>query len=159
AKHELSAADLAFLDKLADGPDIALVAVTRDGSGERALGIGRYVVLDDARSAEVAFEGGDSDQGRGIGTPPLEHIAGLARCRGVATFIAEVEADNAQMLEVFSTSGFSVRRTLDEHAFHVEFPTADTERFIAAAAAREREAAAKSLRALLAPRSVAVIGA
>jgi len=159
AKRELSPSDLAFLGKLDDGSDVALVAVTRDRTGERALGIGRYVVLDDPRSAEVAFEVGDADQGRGIGTLLLEHLAVLARSRGVETFVAEVEADNAAMLVMFTTSGFSVRQSLDERVFHVEFPTADTERFLATAAVREREAAARSLRALLAPRSVAVIGA
>jgi ribosomal protein S18 acetylase RimI-like enzyme len=159
AKRELSPTDLAFLGKLADGPDVALVAVQRDRRGERALGIGRYVVLDDPHRAEVAFEVGDADQGRGIGTLLLEHLAILARAGGVETFVAEVEADNAAMLVMFTTSGFAVHHTLDDRAYHVEFPTADTERFIATAALREREAAARSLRPLLAPRSVAVIGA
>ena len=159
SKRELSPSDLAFLDRLADGSDVALGAMVRDAAGERALGIGRYIVLDDPRSAEVAFEVGDADQGRGIGTLLLEHLAAIARTRGVATFVAEVEADNAAMLEVFVASGFSVRRTVEDHAYHVEFPTKDTERFVTAAAAREREAAARSLRALLAPRAVAVIGA
>ena len=158
-KRELSPSDLAFLDALADGPDVALAAVVRTPGGERALGIGRYVVLPDRRSAEVAFEVGDADQGRGIGTLLLEHLAVNARQRGVATFIAEVEADNRQMMEMFTTSGFSVRENLDQRTFHVEFPIEDTERFLATAAAREREAAAKSLRCVLAPRSVAVIGA
>jgi len=158
-KRELSPSDLAFLDQLADGPDVALAAIVRTPDGERALGIGRYVVLADGRSAEVAFEVGDADQGRGIGTLLLEHLAINARRRNIATFIAEVEGDNRQMREVFTASGFAVRESLDERTFHVEFPTEDTERFVATAAAREREAAAKSLRAVLAPRSVAVIGA
>lgn len=158
-KRELSPSDLAFLDRLAEGPDVALAAMVRTEGGERALGIGRYVVLPDGRSAEVAFEVGDADQGRGIGTLLLEHMAAIARAGGIATFVAEVEADNSSMLEMFSTSGFPVRETLDQRTFHVEFPTADTERFLATAAGREREAAARSLRSLLAPRSVAVIGA
>src|SRR5262249_12940468 len=158
-KRELSPADLAFLDRLADGPDVALAAIVHTPAGERALGIGRYVALGDGRSAEVAFEIGDADQGRGIGTLLLEHLATIARSQGVATFIAEVEADNRAMLEMFSTSGFSVRETLDQRTFHVEFPTDRTEPFLAAAAAREREAVARSLRGVLSPRSVAVVGA
>src|ERR1044071_2778915 len=70
-------------------PDGAVAAIVRTPAGERALGIGRYVVLSDGRSAEVAFEVGDADQGRGIGTLLLEHLAINARRRGVATFIAE----------------------------------------------------------------------
>jgi GNAT superfamily N-acetyltransferase len=143
AKRELSQADLAFLDRLADGPDVALAAMAHDRTGERALGIGRYVVLEDGRSAEVAFEVGDTDQGRGIGTLLLEHLAVAARAGGIATFIAEVEADNTAMLEMFTTSGFSVRETFESRTFHVEFPTEHTERFLAAAAARERQAVAR----------------
>lgn len=159
AKRELVESDLKFLDELAGGPDVALAAMLGDGDAERALGIGRYVVLDTPGKAEVAFEVGDVDQGRGIGTLLLEHLATIARARGITTFLAEVEADNSAMLEMFEHSGFAVRETLDDRAFHVEFPTADTDRFIAAAATRERQAAARSLRAILAPRSVAVIGA
>ncbi|HET7503501.1 MAG TPA: GNAT family N-acetyltransferase [Kofleriaceae bacterium] len=157
-KIELSESDLGFLANLADGRDVALAAMVRDDGGERALGIGRYVVLDDPASAEVAFEVGDADQGRGIGTLLLEHMATIARGEGVTTFVAEVEADNHAMLDMFARSGFPVRETLDERTFHVEFPTADTDGFVAAAAAREREAAARSLRAFFAPRGVAIVG-
>ena len=159
AKRELSESDLSFLTRLASGPDVALVAMVRNHDGERALGIGRYAVLDDPSCAEVAFEVGDADQGRGIGTLLLEHLATIARARGVTTFRAEVEADNSAMLDMFSKSGFAVHETLDRRTFHVEFPTGDTERFVAAAGARERSAAARSLRVFFAPRSVAVIGA
>ncbi|HEU4731888.1 MAG TPA: GNAT family N-acetyltransferase, partial [Kofleriaceae bacterium] len=138
SKRELSPSDLAFLDKLASGPDVALGAMLRDHTGERALGIGRYVVLEDGRSAEVAFDVGDADQGRGIGTLLLEHLAAIARANRIATFVAEVEADNAAMLDMFGKSGFAVRETLDQRTFHIEFPTEHTERFVAAAAARER---------------------
>lgn len=159
SKIELVESDLEFLGRLAGGRDVALAAMVRDNGRERALGIGRYVVLDDPNSAEVAFEVGDADQGRGIGTLLLEHLAAIARTRGITTFRAEVEADNGAMLDMFGKSGFTVHEILDERTFHVEFPTADTEQFIAAAGVREREAAARSLRVFFAPRSVAVIGA
>jgi hypothetical protein len=77
-KVELSEGDLSFLDRLEGGREVALAAVVRNGS-EHALGIGRYVVLDDPTCAEVAFEVGDVDQGRGIGTLLLEHLAIIAR--------------------------------------------------------------------------------
>ena len=159
SKRDLSESDLAFLDKLDGGREVALAAIVRDRDRERALGIGRYVVLDDPSCAEVAFEVGDADQGRGIGTLLLEHLAVIARASGVTTFRAEVEADNGAMLDVFGKSGFAVHETLDERTFHIAFSTADTERFVAAASVREREAAARSLRAFFAPRSVAVVGA
>ena len=153
----VSEPDLEWLDRLGE-LEVALAAVLRDKTGERVLGIGRYIALDLHR-AEIAFEVGDSDQGRGIGTLLLEHLAHIARARGITTFRAEVEADNAQMLEVFGQSGFAVRDTLAHGVFHVEFPIAETERFVRVAADRERRAAARSLQAILAPRSVAVVGA
>ncbi len=158
AKRELMDSDLLYLQP--SDRDVALVATAQSGLEEIVLGLGRYVVLPDApRVAEVAFDVGDTDQGRGIGTLLLEQLAGIARWRGVAAFRAEVEASNTQMLDVFARSGFAVRQSLDEDVFHVEIPIEDTERFLAAAAARERIAAGRSLRAVFAPTSVAVIGA
>lgn len=158
SKRELTESDLDVLARLGDERHVALIAMIRDNERERALGIGHYLVLDDPRCAELAFEVGDANQGRGIGTLLLEHLAAIARARGITTFRAEVEADNSAMLDVFGKSGFSVQKTLDEHMFHIEFPTAETERFTAASGAREREAAARSLRVFFAPRSVAVVG-
>jgi acetyl coenzyme A synthetase (ADP forming)-like protein len=116
-------------------------------------------VIGDKQRAEIAFDIPDAEQGRGIGTLLLEHLVRIARGGDIASFIAEVEVDNRAMLEVFAHSGFVVRETRDAPTCHVEFPIADTEQFIAAAARREREAAARSLGAFFAPRSVAVIGA
>jgi acetyl coenzyme A synthetase (ADP forming)-like protein len=158
AKRELSEADLRYLNE--NATDVALAATRRCGSEETILGVGRYVLLPESPLvAEVAFDVGDVDQGRGIGTLLLDHLARIARSRGIATFRAEVEADNRQMLEVFTRSGFAVHESLRDGAFRVDIPIADTERFLRAAAARERVAAARSLRSVFAPSSVAVIGA
>jgi GNAT superfamily N-acetyltransferase len=141
AKRELTPADLVWLDRL-DSPhvEVALAAVVRDGDGgERVLGIGRYTLVA-ARIAEIAFDVGDADQGRGIGTLLLEHLARVARAHDIATFRAEVEADNVKMLDVFERSGFVVSEALDAGVYRVEFPIAETEAFLKAAAARERRA-------------------
>jgi acetate---CoA ligase (ADP-forming) len=160
ARRELAGADLDWLER--GGPhDVALAAITQRGGREHLLGLGRYVVLPDVTPhvAEIAFEVGDADQGRGIGTLLLEHLARIARAAGLVAFRAEVEADNARMLDVFEQSGFGVHAALDQDVFRVEFPIAETERFVRVAAERERRAAARSLRAIFAPSSVAVIGA
>ncbi len=159
AKRELLASDLTWLDRLDDDRvQVALAAVVRDDGRERVLGIGRYTLV--ARhTAEIAFDVGDADQGRGIGTLLLEHLAQIAADHDITKFRAEVEADNAAMLDVFARSGFEVRESLDLGVYHVEFPTEATEHFVRAAAERERGASAKSLRAIFAPRAIAVIGA
>lgn len=159
AKRELTDNDLRWLDH-ADLRGLALVAAQTHSGRERILGLGRAVVLEQNPAvAEVAFEVGDADQGRGIGTLLLDHLARVARERGLSAFRAEVEADNGQMLDVFARSGFLVRQQLREHTFTVDIPIAETERFVLLAADRERRAAALSLRAILAPSSIAVIGA
>jgi acetyl coenzyme A synthetase (ADP forming)-like protein len=63
------------------------------------------------------------------------------------------------MLDVFAASGFTVRRAVAQGVFHVSFPTEETPAAAAAHDRREREAAARSLAAILAPRSVAIVGA
>jgi len=155
-KKQLTDADLRYLS----GGDtcVALAATVRRGAEEIILGLGRFVILGSSRVAEVAFEVGDADQGRGIGTLLLDHLARRARLRGVSTFRAEVEADNGQMLDVFGCSGFVVHEVLQDGIFRVDIPLADTERFAAAASTRERIAASRSLRAVFSPTSVAVVG-
>ena len=159
AKRELTEADLRFLS--GDGEaHVALAAVVRRAGRETFLGAGRYVVLPDRPGmAEVAFEVADAEQGRGIGTLLLDHLARIARSRDLTMFRAEVERDNRQMLEVFERSGFAIGESSAHGICHVDIPIADSERFLAAAAARERIAAATSLRAVFAPASVAVVGA
>jgi len=159
AKRELTEADLKFLS--GDGTShVVIGAVVRRGGRETFLGVGRYVMLPEHPGmAEVAFEVADAEQGRGIGTLLLDHLARIARARDLTMFRAEVERDNLQMLEVFARSGFAIRESSMEGICHVDIPIADSERFLAAAAARERIAAASSLRAIFSPASIAVVGA
>src|SRR5258705_390483 len=83
----------------------------------------------------------------------------LARANGITEFQADVLGENNRMLQVFARSGFVVTSSLEAGVVHLSFPTEETERSRAAAEVRERLAAAESVRTLLHPRSVAVIGA
>lgn len=136
AKHGLSDAELTQM--LGDGVShVVLAVVSGQGDAQVVRGLGRYVVFDERPdTAEVAFEVGDADQGQGIGTLLLEHLARVARARGVALFRAEVEADNRLMLDVFTHSGFAIRERCSRGVYEVDIPTADSARFAAAVAAR-----------------------
>ncbi|MCX8071030.1 MAG: GNAT family N-acetyltransferase [Candidatus Binatia bacterium] len=140
---------------------VALVATRLEDGKERIIGVGRYIIPPhgDPRRAEVAFAVADAYQGKGIGTALLEHLASIARERGVTEFEANVLGENNQMLEVFARSGFRVARTVEGGIVHVSFPTEETVEFRAAAETRERQAIAESIRPFFYPRSVAVIGA
>lgn len=156
AKRALSDAEVAFLAGDGDA-HVALAAVLRRGGREIFLGVGRYVAID-AEVAEVAFEVADAEQGRGIGSLLLEHLARIARSRGVARFRALVESDNGAMLEVFHRNGFTIRDASAQDLHEIDISIASTEAFLAAVAERERIAAGHSLRALFAPASIAVVG-
>ncbi len=141
----------------------ALVATLRLDDEDRIIASARYAITDEAPApphrAEVAFTVGDPYQGRGLGTLLLEHLVVIARANGITEFEADVLGENNRMLAVFGKSGFRVKRSLADGVFHVVFPTGETPEHAARNDARERTAAAESLRGILEPRSVAVVGA
>ncbi|MDV8148504.1 GNAT family N-acetyltransferase [Arthrobacter sp. B10-11] len=127
--------------------------------GGEILGIGRYDRLADPEEAEVAFNIADAHQGRGIGSILLEHLAAAARENGIRKFSAEVLPENRKMLMVFSDAGYDVRRHFDDGVVSLEFNIDPTEKSRAVMESREHRAEARSIQELLAPSSVAVIGA
>ncbi|WP_328397354.1 bifunctional acetate--CoA ligase family protein/GNAT family N-acetyltransferase [Nocardia sp. NBC_00416] len=129
--------------------------------GEAIIAVGRYEILDRTgpRAAEVAFVVADEHQGRGLGSILLEHLAGAAAENLIDTFVAEVLAENTVMVTVFREAGYQVERSRDGSVLHLEFAIDPTEALRSVRDARERASEARSVGNLLAPRSVAVIGA
>ena len=113
----------------------------------------------DPDSAEVAFLVEDSQQGRGLGSILLEHLAAAAQERGIRRFTAEVLGENAQMVRVFIDAGYSVHREYDSGIIDLVFGIAPTDKSRAVTLSREQRAEARSISRLVSPRSVAVIGA
>ncbi len=132
---------------------LALVAAV----GEDLLGVAAAEILDE-ESADVAFLVDSRAQGSGVGTLLLEHLAAEAYDRGVRRFLAEVLTENIAMLRVFRDAGFGYRLSVDRGVVSVELDTAATPVAVAAADEREAAAEARSLRPVLDPRSVAVVG-
>jgi acetyl coenzyme A synthetase (ADP forming)-like protein len=109
--------------------------------------------------AEMALVIDDAFQGRGLGTLLLGQLAESARARGVELFVAEVLPGNHQMIGVLRDSGFAVRLRSEPGVVLVEAPTLLTPDALERFDQREEQAASTALRRVLAPRSVAVIGA
>jgi acetyl coenzyme A synthetase (ADP forming)-like protein len=109
--------------------------------------------------AEVAFSVQDDQQGRGLGTLLLEHLAVVARSKGITTFTADTLPNNARMLNVFADAGWAAQRSFVDGTVRVRFSIEPTTDSIAAIEARESRAEGASTARLLAPRSIAVIGA
>lgn len=127
--------------------------------GGEIVGVGRYDRLDDPTEAEVAFNISDVQQGRGIGSILLEHLAAAARENGIRRFTAEVLPENRKMLRVFADAGYELARKFDDGVVSVEFNIDPTEKSLAVMESREHRAEARSVRDLLAPSSIAVVGA
>jgi acetyl coenzyme A synthetase (ADP forming)-like protein len=152
-------------------PPEALVARLSDSSepsraltlvAERATGIiatACYIAVG-PRTAEVAFAVADAFQGKGLGTALLERLAVAAVRQGFQRFEATTLEDNDQMLDVFRQSGFEIRSKSDAGGcVEVTLSIDPSATALAREEARNREATAASLRPMLAPRSVAIIGA
>ena len=154
-KSKLSAKELKRFTEVDYKDRVALVITI----GGEIMGIGRYDRLNDPEEAEVAFNIADAHQGRGIGSILLEHLAAAARENGIRKFSAEVLPENRKMLMVFSDAGYDVKRHFDDGVVSLEFNIDPTDKSRAVMESREHRAEARSIQELLAPSSVAVIGA
>ena len=152
--RRLSDADVHRFTHVDYADRVALVVTIR----EEIIGIGRYDRID-PRSAEVAFNISDHYQGRGIGSVLLEHLAAIAQEFGITRFTAEVLPQNRKMLAVFSDAGYDVRRHVEDGVVEVGFDIEPTDQSKAVAMSREHRAEALSIRSLLHPRTIALIGA
>jgi len=153
----------------AEPPD-ALVARLSDSSdpsktltlvAERASGIiatASYIALG-RDSAEAAFAVSDAFQGRGLGTALLGRLAAAAAMRGFRRLEATTLAENARMLEVFGDSGFEIRSKPDGGCVDVTLSLSPSAAGSAKDDQRRRIATVASLRPMLEPRAVAVVGA
>ncbi|MGX9883304.1 bifunctional acetate--CoA ligase family protein/GNAT family N-acetyltransferase [Streptomyces sp. NPDC002276] len=136
--------------------ELALVAL----AGDEIAGLVRYVRdPEEPEHAEVTFTIRDDHQSEGFGRLLLEHIAAAARTRGIRVLEADVLADNTRMINVFLGSGFRVESGPPGRIVHFEIAVDPQAQAVARAERREHTAVRRSLRPLLEPRSVAVIGA
>lgn len=138
-----------YLDRL------ALVAFV-DGE---LVGVARYDRPPGRDEAEVAFTVSDGQQGRGLGTILLEHLASAARARGIRRFVADTLYDNSRMLGVFRGAGFAERSTFEAGVVRVTLELDPSPVYLARVEERDRLAAVASIDRLMRPSSIAVIGA
>ncbi|HUF33091.1 MAG TPA: GNAT family N-acetyltransferase [Acidimicrobiales bacterium] len=154
-RPRLSARDIERFTVVDHDDRVALVAQL----GDDMIAVARYDRIPGSDDAEVAFVVEDLHQGRGLGTIMLEHLAAAARERGISRFVAETLPDNRRMIGVFRDAGWEATSRLEDGIVRVEFPIDPTPGALAAQQEREQRSEARSMRRLLAPRSIAVIGA
>src|SRR5580693_7589669 len=143
---------------------VALLALA---AGE-VVGCASYDTVSDraegGTTAEVAFAVADRMHHRGIATLLLEHLVSFARTHQISAFTAETLSENTPMLKVFADAGLPVRRHYEDGVVEMTFPLPSEsgtalDSYLNTVAGRERRADTASLRHVLAPESVLVIGA
>lgn len=128
------------------------------GPGRRPVAHAAYVRAGDAL-AEIAFAVSDDHRGLGLGTLLLGRLAEVAGTCGIARFEAFVQPRNESMAEVLRESGFTVSSAREGDFDRWEVATDLTPAALERYDLRDASAAEAALRPVLAPRSVAVIGA
>ena len=128
------------------------------------VGAASYEATSRPGIAEVAFAVSDDMHGRGIATLLLEHLVSIARHRRLTAFAAETLPENVDMQRVFTDAGLPVERRFADGVIELLMPLPGYEgghldEYLDAVAGRASRADVASLRHLLLPESVAVIGA
>ena len=135
----------------------ALVAEIND----HVVAMAEYELMNNEGTlAEAAFMVDDDWQGYGLGTILLEHLARAARERGVRRFRAAFLLENNRMRQVFRDAGFTTTWSRSQNnVCEAMLELEATEGWRRAHRTREHHAEARSVARLLAPSSIAVVGA
>ena len=128
------------------------------GADSHIVGHAMYVA-EGPRRAELALAIADAYQGRGLGTILLGQLAEAASAAGFDVLEAIVKPENHRMLSMLRESGFPLTLRSEPGEVHADLPTVITADGLHRFEDRERFGAVAAVKHLLAPRSVAVIGA
>jgi acetyl coenzyme A synthetase (ADP forming)-like protein len=142
--------------------DVGFVA-TRGSKDEEIVGFGRFHRLeaggDAVPRAEFALSVADAWRQRGVGTALLEQMTNAASRLGIERFEADMLPGGPVMMDLLAHLGFDVGRETRDGVIRPWFPVRLTEASRRAIDERNSRAAARSIRALFEPRSVALLGA
>ncbi len=127
--------------------------------GGELVAVARYEKVTGGDRPEIAFFVDDRHHGRGLATILLEYLAAAARSRGLTGFTATVLAENYAMLGVFKKAGFGVKTWFDDGHIGVDLSIEVTAETSDAIARRHSRARSRSVARLLAPTTVALVGA
>ncbi len=150
------------IGRLCDSSDparaLTLLAIRTVDGDARPVAVGSYLAESPA-VAEVAFAVDDRFHGRGLATVLLERLAASAIAHDFRRFEATTLAENTAMLEVFRESGFEVRARSESGTIAVRLSLDATAETVASGDRRNALATVASIRPMLEPQAVAVVGA
>lgn len=93
---------------------MALVAVTLPDEKPEVIGVARYYLNPDIRTAEVTVAVRDDYQNKGVGRELLAYLTYLAKKNGLVGFTAEVLVANAPMQRLFKKMGFDIETVSED---------------------------------------------
>jgi acetyl coenzyme A synthetase (ADP forming)-like protein len=135
-----------------------LVAIRSLASGDEIAGVASYLALTGA-AAQVVVAVDERLERTGIATLLLERVANLAAQAGFLTLHASMASGDSRAREVFREAGFEIRSATGAGVLELQLTLLPSTEGIPAAERRCGRASAESIRPLLEPRSIAVIGA
>jgi GNAT superfamily N-acetyltransferase len=100
--------------------EMAILATLEVESTEEALGVGRYMIDEGTKSAEIAVVVRDDWQGRGVGRHLFQRLAEIAKARGIAKFTANVLVGNEAMMNIFRSVGPHMKSHAEKDVIRVE---------------------------------------
>jgi len=118
--------DEEFLHRLATvdpTKQASVVALIGDEGDEQIVGVGRFYVNGDKRTAEIVLTVGDDYHNRGIGRELVSYLTLLAKKQGLSGFTAKVLVDNHAMLHLFRSfenTTFDIKREIDAGVFYLD---------------------------------------
>jgi acetyltransferase len=107
--NELSPEMLSRFTQIDYDREMALIAVTESSGAETELGVARYAANPDGESCEFGLVVADVWQRRGIGRRLMVELMACARRRGLRSMEGEVLRENAPVLALLRSLGFTVQ--------------------------------------------------
>jgi acetyltransferase len=127
--------------------------------GKEMVAIARYYKLPGKNSAELFMLVDEKYQEKGLGLILLEDLGRVARGQGISTFETDVPLDREPIHALISSFGFHVTKISEKNVSHVILPIVATKKSIHKEEEEQRLATISSLKSILYPKSIAVIGA
>ncbi|MET8978013.1 GNAT family N-acetyltransferase [Streptomyces sp. NPDC004539] len=125
----------------------------------QVLGIAEYDTGGAGDRAEISIAVAEGIHGRGVGTLLVEHLVSAARADGVAVFTADALSENREVLRLFADLGLRTSRRFEGPEVRCVIRLDEDDAYLTAVEHRARLADVASLRPLLRPEAVAVVGA
>ncbi len=98
----------------------AILAVIRHEEKEEVIGVGRYAMLEDMHTADIAFLVRDAYQNKGVGTELFSYLTYIAKKQGILGFVALVLLENQTMLHLIRKMGFDIEEKLDDGTYELK---------------------------------------